>query len=237
MSLDVFIDRIRGKSNPFYSFLYDMYKSVQRTNVPVPLGLARTMYTERILRHDLVLWFLNKFYYEPMLRSRCTSIGKNVRTEGDIPLISGSGRIIIGDNVRIGIRNAWILSPNLYECPELIIGSNTAINYQVGISAECRVSIGSNCQIAGESMIFDNNSHSIYYTNSRKMTKDDIAPITIEDNVWVGMRSMIFKGVTIGMGSVVAAGSVVTKDVPPMTLVGGNPARVIKKIVLPEYHE
>lgn len=233
MSLDALIDNIRSRSNPFYRFLYDSYKSVQRVNVPVPSGLAGAMYSERTLRHNHVLWLLNKFYYEPMLRSRCASVGKNVQTDGDIPLISGSGRIVIGDNVRIGNRNAWILSPNLYECPELIIGDNTAINYQVGISAECRVSIGNNCQIAGESIIFDNNSHSIYYTDNRKMTKDDVAPVTIEDNVWVGMRSMILKGVTIGMGSVVAAGSVVTRDVPPMILVGGNPAKEIKKIVLP----
>jgi|GEM_PF-3148853 len=72
-------------------------------------------------------------------------------------------------NVKIGNRGAWILSPNLYEKPELIIGNNTVINYQVGISIECRVEIGNNCVIAGGSMIFDNNSHSIYYTNGRKM--------------------------------------------------------------------
>ncbi|HEY9160778.1 MAG TPA: acyltransferase [Desulfomonilia bacterium] len=233
MSLEALIDNIRSRSNPFYRFLYDSYKSIQRVNVPVPSALAGAMYSERTLRHNMVLWILNKFYYEPMLRSRCTSVGKNVQTDGDIPLISGSGRIVIGDNVRIGNRNAWILSPNLYERPELIIGDNTTINYQVGISAECRVSIGRNCQIAGESVIFDNNSHSIYYTDNRKMTKEDVAPVTIEDNVWVGMRSMILKGVTIGMGSVVAAGSVVTRDVPTMTLVGGNPAKEIKKIVPP----
>jgi acetyltransferase-like isoleucine patch superfamily enzyme len=54
--------------------------------------------------------------------------------------------------------------------------------------------------------------------------------IVIEDDVWIGMNSVILKGVTIGKGSVVAACSVVTKDVPPMTLVGGNPAKIVKKI-------
>jgi carbonic anhydrase/acetyltransferase-like protein (isoleucine patch superfamily) len=233
MSLDVFIDNIRSRSNPFYQFLYDSYKSIQKVYVPVPPVLAQAMYSERTIRHNLFLWFSNKFYYEPILRSRCASVGRNMQTDGDIPLILGSGKIVIGDNVKIGNRNAWILSSNLYEYPELTIGSHTVVNYQVVISVECRVTIGSNCQIAGESIIFDNNSHSIYYTNDRKMSKDDTAPITIEDNVWIGMRSMIMKGVTIGRGSVIAAGSVVTKDVPSMTVVGGNPARVLKEIKLP----
>jgi len=198
--------------------------------MPVPSSIGKALYAERVIRHAVIYWFLNKFYYEPMLRSKCTRVGINLRTDGDIPLIFGSGRVLIGDNIRIGNRGAWILSPNLFDCPELIIGDNTTINHQVCISVECRVEIGKNCQIAGETNIFDNNSHSIHYQNHRKMTKDDVAPIKIEDHVWVGMRSMVFKGVTIGMGSVVAAGSVVTRSVPPMTLVGGNPARIIKEI-------
>lgn len=234
MSFDGFIDRVRQRSSPFYAFLYDNYKNLQHASIPIPKEITRLLYIERGIRHNFIHWFTNKFYYEPMLRSRCTSVGMNLRTDGDIPLISGNGRIIIGDNVKIGNRNAWILSPNLYECPELIIGDNTVINYQVGISVECKVEIGSNCVIAGESIIFDNNSHSVCYTNNRKMTKDDVSPIRIDDYVWIGMRSMILKGVTIGKGAVVAAGSVVTKDVPPMTLAGGNPACIIKKI---EFHK
>jgi acetyltransferase-like isoleucine patch superfamily enzyme len=52
----------------------------------------------------------------------------------------------------------------------------------------------------------------------------------IEDKVWIGMDALILKGVTIGEGSVVAARSVVTKDVPPYSLVAGNPARVVKSL-------
>jgi Acetyltransferase (isoleucine patch superfamily) len=56
------------------------------------------------------------------------------------------------------------------------------------------------------------------------------APIVLEDDVWIGSGSIILKGITIGEGSVVAAGSVVTKDVSPNVIVGGNPARVLKEI-------
>ena len=56
------------------------------------------------------------------------------------------------------------------------------------------------------------------------------ASVIIEDDVWIGLKSTILKGVTIGRGAVVAAGSVVTKDVPPFTLVAGNPARFIREL-------
>ena len=55
-----------------------------------------------------------------------------------------------------------------------------------------------------------------------------IAPVDIEDDVWIGFNAIILKGVTIGRGAVVAAGSVVTKNVAPFTVVGGNPARLIR---------
>ncbi|RVD40992.1 CatB-related O-acetyltransferase [Mesorhizobium sp. M4A.F.Ca.ET.020.02.1.1] len=54
-------------------------------------------------------------------------------------------------------------------------------------------------------------------------------PITVRNDVWIGARAVILSGVTIGDGAVIAAGSVVTKDVPPYTLVGGNPAKIIKR--------
>jgi len=60
-----------------------------------------------------------------------------------------------------------------------------------------------------------------------------MAPIHISDKVWIGFNVIILKGVNIGEGAIIAAGSVVTKDVPAWTLVGGNPARVIKQLEHP----
>lgn len=60
---------------------------------------------------------------------------------------------------------------------------------------------------------------------------EKIQPVKIENNVWIGCNCIILKGVVIGEGAVVAAGSVVTRDVAPKTLVGGNPARLLKEDV------
>ena len=225
-----YLEKIRKKSNPFYAFLHNLYYSSQNLNIRLPIILVAFFYSERTIRHQLWYWFTNKIYFEPMLRYRCEKAGKMLKPDGDIPLIDGNGRIIIGDNVNIGKKCAWFLSSRFYDKPELIIGSNTAINFGTGISIEQKVEIGNNCLIAGGTMIYDNNSHGLNYKNGRKMTKEDVAPVKICDHVWIGMNSIILKGVTIGKGAVVAANSVVTKDVEAMTLVGGNPAKMIKKI-------
>jgi acetyltransferase-like isoleucine patch superfamily enzyme len=64
----------------------------------------------------------------------------------------------------------------------------------------------------------------------KEITNVDSAPIIIEDHVWISFNSIILKGVTIGKGAIIAAGSVVTKDVAPFTLVAGNPAKLIKHL-------
>jgi acetyltransferase-like isoleucine patch superfamily enzyme len=58
------------------------------------------------------------------------------------------------------------------------------------------------------------------------------SPIRVQDHVWIGCRAVILKGVTVGEGAIIANNAVVTKDVPPRTMVAGNPARVIKKDVI-----
>jgi carbonic anhydrase/acetyltransferase-like protein (isoleucine patch superfamily) len=229
MILDEITDGVRTKSSPFYSLIHDLYKYLISLELQLPKRMAGALYSERTLRLEMWRLFTNKLYYEPLLRSRCASVGANLKCDGDIPLIVGSGTIIIGDNVFIGNKGAWFVTPNLYEDVTLKIGSNTSINYRTVISVECMVSIGSNCLIAEETKIFDNNSHSIDFKN-RRMTVNDAGPIVIEDDVWIGMNSIILKNVTIGRGAVVAAGSVVTKNVAPMTLVGASPARLMKNI-------
>ena len=97
-----------------------------------------------------------------------------------------------------------------------------------GIQIRCsqRITIGNNAAIAKDVVIMDSDAHEIDYSGY-VMKK----PIFIEDDVWIGTRAMILKGVTVGKGSIVAAGAVVTKSVPPFSLVAGVPARVVKQNV------
>ena len=99
------------------------------------------------------------------------------------------------------------------------------INKNSEIIASQSICLGKNVAIGCEVIICDYDYHSL------SMNTPKSKPIIIQDDVWIGRRAMFLKGVTIGEGAVVAAGSIVTKDVPPHTLVAGNPAKIIKKEV------
>src|SRR5690606_36919637 len=96
----------------------------------------------------------------------------------------------------------------------------------VHIDAREMVRIGDNVRIAPYSIILDSDFHDIKDHFSEGSTK----AIIIEDNVWIATRVMILKGVRIGRNSVIAAGAVVTKDIPPNCIAGGIPAKIIKRI-------
>ena len=109
----------------------------------------------------------------------------------------------------------------------LIKGTGFA-NTNTIINCFSYIEIGSGTYISDDVRIQDSDNHTVYENG---VAKEQTKPIIIGDHVWVGKNAIILKGVTIGEGAVVAAGSVVVKDVPSKTLVAGNPAKVIKENV------
>lgn len=121
------------------------------------------------------------------------------------------------------------------------IGSRSHIGGGTAISAASLVEIEDDVLVAFDALIMDHNSHSLDFEQRQYALRDwiagaftwegvSIAPITIKSKSWIGARAIILRGVTIGEGAIVAAGSVVTRDVAPWTVVGGNPAKLIKKL-------
>ena len=138
------------------------------------------------------------------------------------PSLQISGELTIGNGVRIW-SNIEKTRLSVFKNATLQIGSGTYIN-GARISAKYAVTIGRNCTIAPEVLIMDSDFHDLY-----DQTKEGInAKVIIENNVWIANRAIILKGVRIGQHAVVAAGAVVTKEVEPYAIVGGNPARVIR---------
>lgn len=158
------------------------------------------------------------------------------------------------DKIYLSVGNNTILNCQItFESQkgEIVVGNNTFLG---GSHLICRskIEIGDNVFIAWGGTIYDHDSHSLDYREREKDIEQQLLdfsqgknfitnknwdvvkskPILIKSNAWIGMNCIILKGVTIGEGAIVGAGSVVTKDVPDWTVVGGNPACVIK--VLPE---
>ena len=128
------------------------------------------------------------------------SLGRSSVVESFSCINNAVGDVVIGDHTRIGLHNT-IIGP-------VTIGSH--VNLAQGITVTAL-----NHNFADTSLRIDEQGVS---------TK----PVTIEDDVWVGANAVILPGVTVGRHAVIAAGAVVTKDVPPFSVVGGVPARVLK---------
>lgn len=94
-----------------------------------------------------------------------------------------------------------------------------------------RIVIGNNVTIGANSVVVDTNFHPLQQEERlANLSSDDNAPVYIEDHVFIGMNCLVLKGVTIGNGSVIGAGSVVTRSIPPGMIAAGNPARIIHEV-------
>lgn len=125
-----------------------------------------------------------------------------------------------------------IIQPNLLKLnpgAHILIGDNVGISGST-ISSTKRILIGNNVLIGSGCIICDSDAHPIHPSDRQNHVLTKSSPITIENDVFIGARCLILKGVTIGRGSVIGAGSVVAKDVPPMCIYAGNPAILIKKM-------
>jgi maltose O-acetyltransferase len=129
-----------------------------------------------------------------------------------------------GERVRL---DSTVSKMELVSLPggHLEIGNNVFINYGSSLVSSQHVKVGNDCLIGTHVMVMDCDFHRV----EDKAWDTTGEPIIIEDRVWLGNRSMVLKGVTVGHDAVVAAGSVVTKDVPPRTVVAGVPAKVVRR--------
>lgn len=146
------------------------------------------------------------------------TIGKNSVIRGELLIYAHSGRISIGESCYVGDGS------RIWSSESVRIGNRVLISHNTNIHDTDSHSINAELR-----------SHHFYAIMSTGHPKENIfdikaSPVVIDDDVWIGFNSTILKGVKIGKGSVIAACSVVTKDVPPNVIVAGNPAKIVKSI-------
>lgn len=168
--------------------------------------------------YDIISKLMRGVFYRP----RFSPCGKLLRVGRGVRILKKDGTIAIGDKVQLH-RGVKLSCYGAHGKAQLTIGGGTAIGDRTEIHCGERVQIGRDCNISWDCCIMDRDYHKL------DSEEEVVRPVTIGDRCWIGCNSLILKGVTLGEGAVVAAGSVVTKDVPARTLVGGNPARVIRE--------
>jgi len=172
-------------------------------------------------------------YIHTIIKLAINKVQFNYKVLGNGFYINNKGTIILGHSVYLhsypdGFSYRTALS-TYFPDAVISIGNNCSLNGTI-IHCNEKVVIGNNCLLGPGTIICDNNSHRVSKDFIEREKKAESKPIILKDNVWVGMNSIIMKGVTIGENSIIAAGSLVVKDIPADCLFGGHPARLIKKL-------
>ena len=190
-----------------------------------------------IVKKILSLRYVPKKIYKLHCFCSYSTFGKGLNINAESECVADNkGMISIGNNCAIFGR------VESHGNGKITIGENCCIYRRSVVGSIDSIVIGNCVMISNHVHIYDNNNHPTSPEIRKRMCMNGFegdawgwkhsrsAPIVIEDNVWICEYATILKGVTIGEGSIVASHAVVTKDVPPYSVVAGNPARIVKEL-------
>jgi acetyltransferase-like isoleucine patch superfamily enzyme len=228
--IETLILKIRRQETPLARAVFRAAKACRALRMPVWKPVHNTLFYERTVRRDLISTLRTFLFHEPMFRARCERVGERLRLNNGVPYIEGHLKIRLGDDVSVDSVSSF-MAAKVNDEVIFEVGDHVFLGHQLTVSVAERVTIGSHVLVSDRVMISDNDGHPLDPTRRNQGAPVDahtVRPVTIEDGAWIGSRAVILKGVTVGRGAVVAAGAVVTRDVPPYALVAGNPARIVK---------
>jgi carbonic anhydrase/acetyltransferase-like protein (isoleucine patch superfamily) len=230
---DQLVLRIRRGDTGAAKVARDVYRWAQRWNMPEG-DVARRVFGAIYRGHDFYEaareYTASKLLYEPMVRARFHKVGTGLQVSA-LPYVRGHARVTIGDDCSFGYFS--VRSGRFVDTPELTFGNRVTVASHVVFVVNGRINIADNVGIAGRCWISDSDGHPVDL--ERRLRHEELKaadithPLTIEEHAWIGHGSHVLKGVTIGRGAVVAAGSVVTSDVPAGALAMGVPARILRQ--------
>jgi len=231
VSLERWKLKIKRGEVPWLRWLPGFVRGLNRFNLPYPAALKppfRILYglhysVQIALRRIAVV-----FYKEPLFRSRCTRVGKNLRLFHQMPYVLGHAEIHLGDDVTITGALA-IMSGRFFDNPVLRIGNRCVLGGDSVISVNREVVIEDDVMISTDCVIADNDGHprdALLRAQHGPLAEREMRPVRICRYAWIGNRAHIRKGVTIGEGAIIGANSVVMSDIPAYSVAIGNPAEV-----------
>ncbi len=224
------IQFLASSDHPVARIVRRARRAVLTFTLPAPRAVVRPLLVTFLgLRH--AYYFAKRvFVCEPLFKAYCTRYGRGVRTGTYIHWVQGKGRILLGDGVLVDGKCSFTFAARYSPDPTLEVGDNTVLSHDCSFAVGRRITIGRHCLVANGVWMADTNGHPTDPADrlaGLPVPAEKVRPITIGDNVWIGSRCLILPGTTIGEGSVVSAASVVRGEIPPYTLVAGNPARPV----------
>jgi len=230
------IEWAQRRETPAQRRTWALLKSGARVGFPIIPGVHHLLLAERRFRKGPLRLMWSKVYHEPLLRMQCESVGPGLLLFEDMPKIMGNLRITLGARVRLNGEQVWIAAGS-GAAKRLAIGDDTGIGFGSQLIVGDAITIGRHVMIANRVSLIGFDGHPLDpFARARNEPPgpEGMASITVRDYAWIGSDSIIMKGVTIGRGAVVAMGSVVKMSVPDLTVVAGNPAKVVWQVAPPE---
>jgi acetyltransferase-like isoleucine patch superfamily enzyme len=206
------------------------FHSFEVPSLPV---IHSSLYLFHVVIKQLFSDVMRVIYFTPLFKSRVINCPKRLYLYGGLPVVIGSLDISMGDDIKLAAMTTLSGRSVSNVIPTLEIGNNVGISCRTSISVGRKIIIGNNVLIAGNCFLAGYPGHPID-AKSRALglpeTDEQVGDIILEDDVWLATGVKVMPGVTIGQGTIVAAGSVVTKNLPNNVLAGGVPAKVIKSL-------
>jgi len=226
---------IRRRESRLQKASYDAAKKLLTVDIP-PIPVVHGLLAgERRFRKGFLRHLVSKLYYAPLLRRQARAAGKGLVLYEDIPKIFGNLLIELGDRVTLSGSQVWFACGD--ETPKLLrIGDDSYIGFAAELFSGSEIIIGRHVLIANHVLINGYDGHPLdplQRAAGQRPNEEGYGAIHIGDYAWIGSKAIILKNVKIGRGAVVASGAVVTKDVPEITVVAGNPAKYVRTIDAP----
>lgn len=224
---------LKQSESPFAKIIFAQLKSIRNWGIPAPRLIFTPLYIIHCSLRSMISTLMRILWWTPLLKGRLNHSGKSLYLYGGLPYISGALDISIGDNCRVSGQTTFSGRTCAKYVPQLHVGNNVDISYMTTIAVGQHVVIGNNVRIAGQCLLAGYPGHPLD-PHERAIgspeTDDQVGDIILEDDVWLATGVSVLAGVTIGNRTIIATGSVVTHDLPPMVLAGGIPAKVIRHL-------
>lgn len=225
--------RLKSSPNPVAKQLFNTVKALRCGDLPLPNLPYKLLLSLHQLIVGTVGYLTRVFYWSPLFKSQTQYCGHHLYLYGGLPFIAGKLEISIGNQCRISGQTTITGRTCHPSTPKLVVGDNVDISWMTTIAVGNQVIIGNNVRIAGQGFLAGYPGHPLAAkarAQGLPETDDQVGDIVLEDDVWLATGVSVMAGVTIGKGSIIAASSVVTKDIPPGVLAAGVPAKVIKEL-------
>lgn len=224
---------IKTSDHPIAQCIFSTVKQCRAIELPSVKVIHGLLWVFHHSIYNIVSEIIRVLYWTPLFKSQLKDYGKRLYLYGGMPQIMGNITISLGNDCRISAQSTFTGRTSTNKSPQLILGSNIDIGWQTTIAVGRKIVLGDNVRIAGRAFLAGYPGHPINANLRAKGLPDfesQVGDIVLDDDVWLATGVSVMSGVHIGKGTIVAAGSVVTKDLPAYVLAGGNPAKVIKDI-------